>query len=132
MAANVKLTPDQHRRIAEIETHLKTVAHLKHLIAELESNRAGAKRVIEQLCESIARELSQMRQRALTANIGTIADVAGAMSVMASRGGGLDFKLRGLGEGVTSLTMQLATKLASATYFRQLYQKSNMPIKFFS
>jgi hypothetical protein len=110
-----KLTPDQYRRIGEIENHLKVVAHLKHLIAELESNRAAPNRVIEKLCETIARDLSQMRQRALTSNIGTIADVAGAMSVMAARGGGLDFKIRGLGEGVASLAMQLehALKVAS-------------------
>jgi len=55
----------------------------------------------------VAREMSQMRQRALTANIGTIADVAGYMSVMAGRGGGLDMKIRGLRDGVNSLRMQL-------------------------
>lgn len=110
-----KLTADQYRRIAEIEGYLKVVEHLKHLVAELESNRAGTARVIQNICESIARELSQMRQRALTANIGTIADVAGAMSVMASRGGGINLKVRGLSEGVTSLTMQLDQALKAAS-----------------
>jgi hypothetical protein len=111
----VKLTPEQHRRIAEVEDHLKTVSHLKHLVAELEANRAAPDRVVKKLCETIGRELSQMRQRSLTSNIGTIADVAGAMAVMASRGGGLDFKIRGLGEGVTSLSMQLEHALKTAS-----------------
>ncbi len=102
-----KLNPDQFRRLEEIDGHLKIVDHLKRLVAELESNRAAPNRVIEGICETMARELSQMRQRALTSNIGTIADVAGAMSVMAGRGGGLNMKIRGLGEGVSSLVMQL-------------------------
>ncbi len=110
-----KLTVDQLRRIAEIEDHLKVVDRMKHLVAELESNRAAQPRVIQGICETLARELSQMRQRAITSNIGTIADVAGAMSVMAGRGGGINMKIRGLVDGVNSLTMQLeqARKIAS-------------------
>ena len=110
-----KLTVDQLRRIAEIDDHLKVVDRMKHLVAELESNRAAQPRVIQGICETLARELSQMRQRAITSNIGTIADIAGAMSVMAGRGGGLNMKIRGLADGVNSLTMQLeqARKIAS-------------------
>ncbi len=110
-----KLTVDQLRRIAEIEDYLKVVDRMKHLVAELESNRAAQPRVIQGICETLARELSQMRQRAITSNIGTIADVAGAMSVMAGRGGGINMKIRGLVDGVNSLTMQLeqARKIAS-------------------
>ena len=110
-----KLTVDQLRRIAEIEDYLKVVDRMKHLVAELESNRAAQPRVIQGICETLARELSQMRQRAITSNIGTIADIAGAMSVMAGRGGGLNMKIRGLADGVNSLTMQLeqARKIAS-------------------
>ena len=110
-----KLTVDQLRRIAEIEDYVKVVERVKHLVAELESNRAAQPRVIQGICETLARELSQMRQRAITSNIGTIADVAGAMSVMAGRGGGINMKIRGLTEGVNSLVMQLdqARKIAS-------------------
>jgi len=113
--AETKLTVDQLRRIAEIDDHLKVVERVKHLVAELEANRAASARVIQGMCETIARELSQMRQRAITSNIGTIADVAGAMSVMAGRGGGINMKIRGLADGVNSLTMQLeqARKIAS-------------------
>src|SRR5258706_6434524 len=92
-----KLTADQLRRIEEIEEYRRAADHLKHLVAELEGNRAGQTRTIQQLSERIANEASQMRQRALTANVGTIADIAGTMSVMAGRGGGINIENPGVG-----------------------------------
>jgi hypothetical protein len=102
-----KLTAEQLRRIEEIEEYRRATDHLKHLVVELEANRAGQTRIIQQLSEKIVNEASQMRQRALTANIGAIADIAGAMSVMAGRGGGIIMKIRVLGDAVNSLYMQL-------------------------
>src|SRR6266568_2406485 len=109
------LTVDQQRRVVEIEEYLKITERVKRLVTELEENRAAQPNVLRGICETIARDLSQMRQRAITSNIGTIADVAGAMSVMAGRGGGINMKIRGLTEGVNSLVMQLdqARKIAS-------------------
>ena len=82
---------------------------------ELGANRAAPAKALDKICELIARDMSQMRQRALLSNIGTIADVAGALAVMAARGGGMSMKLRGLEDGVHSLRMQLehALKMAS-------------------
>jgi len=40
--------------------------------------------------------------------------VAGAMSVMAGRGGGIFMKIRGLNDGLTSLRMQLDATLKQA------------------
>jgi hypothetical protein len=110
-----KLTVDQMRRIEEIEAFEKVVDHTHHLVQELGANRAAPKKLLDKLCESIARDMSQMRQRALQTNIGTIADVAGTLAVMAARGGGMSMKLRGLEDGVHSLRMQLehALKMAS-------------------
>ena len=110
-----KLTVDQMRRIEEIEAFEKVVDHTHHLVQELAANRAAPKKLLDKLCESIARDMSQMRQRALQTNIGTIADVAGTLAVMAARGGGMSMKLRGLEDGVHSLRMQLehALKMAS-------------------
>ena len=110
-----KLTPEQVRRIEEIEEFQRTADHLLHLVKELESNRAGHTRTIQQLSDKIGTESSQMRQRALTANIGTIADVAGMMSVMAGRGGGINMKIRALTDCVNSLSMQLEVALRQAT-----------------
>src|SRR6059058_5355583 len=72
-----KLTADQLRRIEEIEEFRRASDHLKHLVTELEGNRAGQTRTIQQLSEKIANAASQMRQRALTANGATITAVRG-------------------------------------------------------
>jgi hypothetical protein len=109
-----KLTADQVRQVEEIEDFQRLAGRLKHLVTELESNRAGQTRTIQQLCEKIAIEASQMRQRALTANVGTIADVAGTMSVMAGRGGGVLMKIRALGDAVNNLEIQLDAALKHA------------------
>ncbi len=109
-----KLTPEQLHRIEEIQAYQRTADHLKHLVGELEGHRAAGTRVVEDLCQKIAHECAQLRQRALQANIGTIADVAGTMSVMAGRGGGINMKIRGLGDGVGSLVMQLEAALKHA------------------
>ena len=109
-----KLTAEQQRRVDEILQFQRTVEHVAKLVAELEGNRAAKSSFIDNLCETIARELSQMRQRALTANIGTLGDVAGAMSVMAGRGGGIFMKIRGLNDGLSSLRMQLDVTLKQA------------------
>ena len=110
-----KLTADQLRRIEEIEEFQRAADHLKHLVTELEGNRAGQTRTIQQLSEKIANAASQMRQRALTANVGTIADLAGTMSVMAGRGGGINMKIRALAEAVNSIYMQLDAAMKHAT-----------------
>lgn len=109
-----KLTGEQAARIDQIQGFLKTVDHVAKLVAELDSNRAAKSKIIENICESLARELSQLRQRALTANVGTMADVAGTMSVMAGRGGGINMKIRGLADGVNSLRLQLDQAMKQA------------------
>ncbi|HVH68459.1 MAG TPA: hypothetical protein VM716_11360 [Gemmatimonadales bacterium] len=112
--AQPKLTAEQVRRIEEIGEFQRAADHLKRLVSELDSNRAGHTRTIQQLSERIGREASEMRQRALTSNIGTIADVAGSMSVMAGRGGGIQMKIRALADAVNSLHMQLDAALKHA------------------
>jgi len=113
--AHQKLTADQLRRIEELEEFRRAADHLNRLVTELEGNRAGQTRTIQKLSEKIANESSQMRQRALTANVGTIADVAGTMSVMAGRGGGINMKVRALADSVNSLYMQLDAAMKQAT-----------------
>jgi hypothetical protein len=111
-----KLTPNQVRQIELIQGFIRNVDHVRKLVGELEGNRAARPVIINNICGAIARELSQMRQRALSANVGTLADTAGALAVLASRqGSGLNFKLRALGEGVNSLMIQLDQSLKSAS-----------------
>jgi hypothetical protein len=111
-----KLTPNQVREIEAIQQFMRSVEHVRKLVSELESSRAARPVIINNICGAIARELSQMRQRALSANVGTLADVAGNLAVLAARqGSGLNFKVRALGEGVNSMTMQLDQSLKAAS-----------------
>jgi hypothetical protein len=111
-----KQSPNQIRRIAEIQQFMRSVEHIKKLVGELESSRAARPVIINNICGAIARELSQMRQRALNANVGTLADVAGGLAVLAARqGSGMSFKIRALAEGVNSLTIQLDQSLKAAS-----------------
>ena len=111
-----KLTPNQVRHIEEIQQFMRTVDHVKKLVGDLEGNRAARPVIINNICGAIARELSQMRQRALSANVGTLADVAGSLAVLAARqGSGMNFKIRALAEGVNSLTIQLDQSLKAAS-----------------
>jgi hypothetical protein len=117
------------RRIEEIEAFEKVVNHTHHLVQELGANRAAPKKLLDKLCESIARDMSQMRQRALQTNIGTIADVAGTLAVMAARGGGMSMKLRGLEDGVHSLRMQLEHALKMASIIEKKHAPDSEPKK---
>jgi len=110
-----KQSANQVRRIEELQGYVRTVDHVKKMVAELESNRAANPKVINNICGNIARELSHMRQRALTANLGTLPDVAGQLAIIAGRAGtGLNMKVRALADGVSSMTIQLDQALKSA------------------
>ncbi|HKA59234.1 MAG TPA: hypothetical protein VKD28_11530 [Gemmatimonadales bacterium] len=115
MAPPQKLGASQIRRIEELQQYVRTVDKVKKLVAELESNRAAKASIINNICGNIGRELSHMRQRALTANLGTLPDVAGNLAVVAGRGGtGLNMKIRALGDGLNSMVMQLEQALKAA------------------
>lgn len=115
MAPPQKQSASQIRRIEELQQYVRTVDKVKKLITELESNRAAKASIINNICGNIARELSHMRQRALTANLGTLPDVAGNLAVVAGRGGtGLNMKIRALADGMNSMIMQLEQALRAA------------------
>jgi len=110
-----KQSASQIRRIEELQHYVRTVDKVRKLIAELESNRAAKLRIINGICANIARELSHMRQRGLTANLGTLPDVAGQLAVVANRAGtGINMKVRALADGVNSMTIQLDQSLKAA------------------
>ena len=110
-----KQTANQIQRIEELQQYVRTVDKVRKLVAELESNRAANPKIINGICATIARELSHMRQRALTANLGTLPDVAGTLAVVAGRAGtGLNLKVRALADGVNSMSMQLDQSLKMA------------------
>jgi hypothetical protein len=122
-----KLSANQQRRIDEIVELQRTISHVRILVLELESNRAAKATMVSNICGNIARELSHMRQRMLTSPIGTVADIAGSLAIMASRVGGLSMKLRGLTEGVTSIDMQLEHALKAAHEPEDKHGKKDAP-----
>jgi hypothetical protein len=110
-----KQSPNQIRRIEELQHYVRTVDHVRKLVVELEANRAAKASIVNGICGNIARDLSRMRQRALTANLGTLPDTAGNLAVVASRAGtGLNMKIRALADGINSMTMQLDQALKQA------------------
>jgi hypothetical protein len=110
-----KQTANQIKRIEELQQYVRTVDKVRKLVSELESNRAANPKIINGICATIARELSHMRQRALTANLGTLPDVAGSLAIVANRAGtGIMMKVRALVDGVNSMTIQLDQSLKAA------------------
>jgi len=110
-----KQTANQIQRIEELQQYVRTVDKVRKLVSELESNRAANPKIINGICATIARELSHMRQRALTANLGTLPDVAGSLAIVANRAGtGIMMKVRALADGVNSMTIQLDQSLKAA------------------
>ena len=110
-----KQSANQIQRIEELQGYVRTVDHVRKLVAELDSNRAASPKIIKGICDNIARDLSHMRQRALTANLGTLPDVAGSLAIVAGRQGtGINMKVRALQDGMNSLTMQLDQALKRA------------------
>ena len=112
--AGVKLSANQQRQIEQILQLQKTVAKTRSIVTELDSSRAAKASVVNNLGGMIAREMQQMRQRMLAAPVGTVADICGSLSIMASRSGGITMKIRGLFDGLNSIDMQLDQALKTA------------------
>src|SRR5881409_3100339 len=110
-----KLSAEQAQRAEQIQQFIKSAEHVQRLVAELEANRNQPKSA-DNICHTIAREMSQLRHRAVAANVSTIADVAGAMSVLAARAGNLNMKIRTLTDAVNKLKAQLDQALKAALH----------------
>lgn len=112
--AGVKLSANQQRRIDQILELQKIVGHTRATLKELESSRAAKATVINNLSGIIAREMQQMRQKMLTAPVGTVGDLAGNLSVVAGRSQGMNVKIRALNDGLNSIDMQLDLAMKNA------------------
>ena len=112
--AGVKLSAGQLRRIDQLTELQKIVSHTRATLKELESSRAAKATVINNLSGMIAREMQQMRQKLLTSPVGTVGDLAGNLSVVASRSQGMNVKIRALNDGLNSIDMQLDLAMKNA------------------
>jgi hypothetical protein len=80
-----------------LETLLKQADHFAALVEQF---AAGKSKNLDMYTSQLARELGHLRQKAMMRNLGFIADTAGQLSVMASRGGSPMMKGRILRDGV--------------------------------
>jgi hypothetical protein len=95
------------------------VVFMEHLLLQADTlNRkveeyASAKKNADALCQQITRELSMMRQRAMMKNLGPLADSAGTLGILASRGSQVQ-RTRVMREGLVSFK-QLIERMMKAT-----------------
>jgi hypothetical protein len=94
-----KLSAKSTELVEYLESLLKEMDHFASLVEQF----AAAKTNADQFSSLLSRELAQLRQKAMMRNIGFIADLAGQLSVAASRGGSPMMKSRMLRDGVVSL-----------------------------
>ena len=94
----LKLSAKTLETIDYLELLLKEADHFAALVEQY----AAAKKGADMYSSQVSRELSQLRQKAMMRNLGFIADAAGQLSVMASRGGSPMMKARVLRDGVAS------------------------------
>src|SRR5207244_12519945 len=95
-----KLSAEQAQRAEQIQQFIKSAEHVQRLVAELEANRNQPK-IADNICHTIARKMSQLRHRAVEANVSIIADLASPMSVHTARTGNLTKKIRGIRDADT-------------------------------
>lgn len=112
--AGVKLSANQQRKVDQILDLQKIIGHTRATLKELESSRAAKATVINNLSGMIAREMQRMRQKLLTAPVGTVGDLAGNLSIVAGRTQGINVKIRALNDGLNSIDLQLDQALKTA------------------
>ena len=96
--ATLKPSAKATETVEYLETLLRQVDHFAALVEQF----AGAQKGSEMYASQVSRQLSQLRQKAMMRNLGFIADAAGQLSVVASRGGNPMMKGRMLRDGVVS------------------------------
>jgi len=113
--AGHKLSAGQQRRVDLLKEYTGTIDHVRRLVSELDANRAARGQFLDNICSSIARELSQLRQKAMTNPVGTMGDTAGTCAVIAGRAGaGIALKIRALNDGVNTISMQIDQAMKAA------------------
>ncbi len=101
--AGTKLSAKNQETVDYLESIIKECDHWASLVEQF----AAAKAHADQYATQLARELSQLRQKAMAMNLGYIADTAGQMSVQAGRSGSQMMKSRLLRDLVVSFKLLL-------------------------
>lgn len=99
--AGEKLSPKTTEAVEFLDYVVRQCEHLASAIEEYAVAKKSAQ--ADFLRQSIARELGHMRQRAMTKNLGVLADEIGRFAVQAGGGGSQQTKTRFLRDGVVAL-----------------------------
>ena len=106
----VKLSSRQQAQLAFLETLPPKVERIHRVIEEM-----GTLRADEAVVRGLARILDEIKVNAAALNLTGLADTAGLMGTMARRGGGIQFKVRGLRELLGSLKINFEAAMRAAT-----------------
>ena len=95
---SLKLSAKAEEAVEYLEQLLKETDHFASLVEQF----AAARKDADAYSGQLSRELGRLRQKAMGRNLGFVADTAGQLSVMASRGGSPMMKGLVLRDGVAS------------------------------
>jgi hypothetical protein len=107
--AGRKLSAKTEEEVVFMEHLLAQCDHLNKLVEEYSAASKGT----EALVQVITRTLSQIRQRAMIANLGAVADQAGTLGIAAGRGSQMQ-RTRTLRDGIVGFK-QLLERTMKAT-----------------
>jgi hypothetical protein len=106
----VKLTSRQQAQLAYLEglgPRFQKIQSTIELMADLKADEAAVR--------SMGRALDEIKAGAGQLSLNSLADTAGLMSTISRRGGGLQFRIRGLKELFGSLKLNYDAAMKSAT-----------------
>ncbi len=107
--AGRKLSAKTEEEVVFMENLLVQCDHLKKLVEEY----AAAKKGTEALVQVITRTLAQIRQRAMIANLGPLADQAGMLGIAAGRGSQVQ-RTRVLRDGIAGFKQVIERTMKAA------------------
>ncbi len=97
--AGFKMSAKAQETVDYLQTLLRECDHYAALVEQF---AAAKSKGFEMYATHLSRELGQLRQKAMMRNLGAIADSAGQLSIIASRGGSPMMKGRMLRDGVAA------------------------------
>lgn len=106
----VKLTSKQQAQLAFLQTLPPKFQRIHSVVEQMAALHAD-----DTVVRGFIRTLDELKAGAGALNLTSLADTAGLMATMARRGGGVQMKVRGLRELLTSLKINYEGALRQAT-----------------
>jgi hypothetical protein len=105
-----KLSSRQQAQLAFLERLPPKLSRMHNIVEQM-----GSLRVDETILRNFGRLLDEVKGNASALSLNGLADTAGLMGTMLRRGGGLQFRVRGLRELLGSLKTNYEAALRAAT-----------------